>query len=419
MKTPIHRAGSNAEFDVAIVGGGAAGIGAARRLARSGLSTLILEADSRLGGRAWTHEHRGIHVDLGCGWLHSAERNSWISIAAAAGITIDRSAAKWGVQFRDLGFSPAEQAAARAAFGSWMQRLATVPAASDRAADALIPGCEWNDYIRIIAGFISGARLERLSVADYRAYDDASTEDNWRVPSGFGALIANTALGTLAVRLSTQVDSLALANGGVALATAAGTVRARAAIVTVSTSVLEGGALELPAELLPWREAAASLPLGRNEKLFLEIVGGGPFETESQVLGNPRDARSASHYIRPFGLPVIETFFGGEGASLVEEGGAAAGFDYALAQLVALFGSDVRTRLRPLAASGWSRTPHIGGAYSYALPGRASARAALARSFDNRVFFAGEATHASDFSTAHGAYDSGGRAAAEAIAALR
>ena len=417
MTTHLQR--SNAEIDVAIVGGGAAGIGAARRLARAGLSTRILEADSRLGGRAWTREYHGLHIDLGCGWLHSAERNSWVSIAEAAGIPIDRSAAKWGVQFRDLGFPPAEQAAARAAFGSWMRRLSDVPAASDRASDALLPDCEWNGYIRTIAGFISGARLERLSAADYRAYDDASTEDNWRVPSGFGALIANTALGTLAVHLSTPVSSLALANGGVALTTTAGTLRARAAILTVSTSALAGGALALPAELLPWREAAASLPLGRNEKLFLEIVGDGPFEAESQVLGNPRDSRSPSHYIRPFGLPVIESFFGGEGATLVERDGAAAGFDFAIAQLVALFGAEVRTRLRPLAASDWSRMPHIGGAYSYALPGHAAARVALARSFDNRVFFAGEATNASDFSTAHGAYDSGVSAAAAVIAALR
>jgi monoamine oxidase len=63
--------------------------------------------------------------------------------------------------------------------------------------------------------------------------------------------------------------------------------------------------------------------------------------------------------------------------------------------------------------------PYVGGAYSYALPGHASARAVLARSFDNRVFFAGEATNASDFSTAHGAYDSGVSAAAAVIAALR
>ena len=62
---------------------------------------------------------------------------------------------------------------------------------------------------------------------------------------------------------------------------------------------------------------------------------------------------------------------------------------------------------------------HIGGAYSYALPGYDAARRALARPFEDRLFFAGEATSAGDFSTVHGAHDSGVRAANEAIAALQ
>jgi monoamine oxidase len=41
-----------------------------------------------------------------------------------------------------------------------------------------------------MSGFINGARLERLSIADYIAYDTASTGLNWRVPSGYGSLIA-------------------------------------------------------------------------------------------------------------------------------------------------------------------------------------------------------------------------------------
>ena len=60
----------------------------------------------------------------------------------------------------------------------------------------------------------------------------------------------------------------------------------------------------------------------------------------------------------------------------------------------------------------------VGGAYSHALPGHATARKDLALPFEQRLFFAGEATHTDDFSTAHGAYDSGLRAAEEAIAAL-
>jgi monoamine oxidase len=115
---------------------------------------------------------------------------------------------------------------------------------------------------------------------------------------------------------------------------------------------------------------------------------------------------------------VIEGFFGGDGAAIVAREGPMAGFAYATDQLAALFGEDVRRRLRPLAASDWTRTAHVGGAYSYALPGRMAARATLARPFEERLFFAGEATHGSDFSTAHGAYHSGVRAAEEAIAAL-
>jgi monoamine oxidase len=401
-----------------IVGGGAAGIGAARRLAQTNLSTLLLEADSRLGGRAWTREISGLRLDLGCGWFHSAERNAWIALARAAGVFIDRRLPQWRHQFRDLGFSPADQARAGRSFAAWMQRLEHATPRSDCAADALDAHCEWNDYIRAVVGFISGASLECLSIADYRAYDEASSDDNWRVPTGYGALVAGSLPAEVALRLATPVQSIALDAKGIAARTPAGDVRARAAILTVSTAVLAGETLALPAGLEPWREAARSLPLGRNEKLFLEIVGDAPFETETQVLGNARQVSTASYYIRPLGLPVIECFFGGKGAHLIEESGPAAGFDFAIEQLAALFGAGIRGSLRPLAGSGWSSMPRIGGAYSYALPGHAAARNTLALPFENRLFFAGEATSPGDFSTAHGAHDSGRRAADEAVASF-
>ena len=182
-------------------------------------------------------------------------------------------------------------------------------------------------------------------------------------------------------------------------------------IVTVSTAVLAGGAIRLPPALEPWREAAARLPLGRNEKVFLEILGDGPFEPDTHVMGSPHDARTGAYMIRSFGWPVIEGFFGGAGAEIIELEGPAAGFAHATDELAALFGSAVRQTLRPLVATAWSRTTRIGGAYSHALPGCAAARADLARPFDDRVFFAGEATDPRDYSTAHGAYASGVRAA--------
>ena len=402
------------DYDVVIVGGGAAGIGAARRLAQTHFSTLVLEAEPRLGGRAWTQQVAGHDLDLGCGWFHSAERNPWVAIAEAAGFPIDRTTAKWGVQYRDLGFPKERRALAWQAFGTWMENMHRPPP-GDNAAEVL-PAGEWTNYIRAIAGFVSGASLERLSIADYLAYDEASSENNWRSPAGLGTIVASSVPATVARRLATPVSSLSLDASGVTLATPAGDVRARAAIMTVSTAVLAGDALHLPTELEPWREAATRLPLGRNEKLFFEIAGDSPFEPETQVLGNPHDARTGSYYIRPLGSRVIECFYGAEGARSVEEAGPAHQFDFALEQLCALFGSGIRAVLRPLIASNWTRMEYIGGAYSYALPGYAAARKTLALPFDTRVFFAGEATSAGDFSTAHGAHDSGVRAAEEFIA---
>ena len=409
----------SADVDIVIVGGGAAGVGAARRLARSGLTTLLLEAGSRLGGRACTQETRGLDLDLGCGWLHSAERNSWAAIARAAGIPIDESRAAWGVQYRDLGFTRAEQAEAWQAFESWNTRLREAPSAGDRASDALESEGRWNAHVRAIVSFISGASLEQLSAADYVAYDETSTETNWRVHSGLGALVARSFPREVALHLATPVESIALIHDGVRIATPTGAIRARAVLLTVSTSVLAGDSIELPAELDAWRDAARRLPLGLNEKLFLEIDGDAPFEPETHVTGNPRDATTASYYIRPFGWPVIECFFGGDRARQLCEQGLAAGFDFAIGQLAGLFGTQVRPRLRPLTASHWSRSIRVGGAYSYALPGHRGARSRLAQPFEQRVFFAGEATHGSDFSTAHGAHDTGTRAAEEVIAALK
>jgi monoamine oxidase len=395
------------------------GVAAARRLSKSGLRAVVLEASARVGGRAWTQEVAGMALDLGCGWLHSAERNAWARIAEQTGFAIDRRTGAWGAQYKDRGFSAGERAAARRAYAAWFARLETAPPASDRAADALEPGCEWNGYIDAISGYMNGETLDRISVADMLAYDEAATDSNWRAPAGYGTLIAASLPAGTDLRLATPVERIALAGRSVSLTTRLGEVRASAAIVAISTAALASGAISLPPDLDPWLNAAAELPLGRNEKLFLEIAGQSPFAPESHVNGNPRDARAGSYYIRPFGRPVIECFLGGPGAGIVADEGLVAGFAHATEELAALFGADVRRSLKPLIGSNWARSEWIGGGYSHALPGRRAARADLARPFDGRIFFAGEATHAYDFSTAHGAHDTGVRAAEEAIAALK
>ena len=112
----------------------------------------------------------------------------------------------------------------------------------------------------------------------------ASTRTNWRAPHGYGDLIvASLPFGAI-VRLSTPVEAIELQSQGVAIKTPSGSVRAKTAILTVSTAVLAEGGIKLPHALDAWREAANVLPLGRNEKLYLEVVGQSPFAPETHVL---------------------------------------------------------------------------------------------------------------------------------------
>jgi monoamine oxidase len=403
--------------DVVIIGAGAAGIAAARQLAATNLSVLVLEASGRLAGRAHTKTIGGIPMDLGCGWLHSAERNAWRDLAEARGFEVVRTQNAWGDQFQDLGFPPQDQEQAGQAFAAWSARLTSDPPPSDIAADALEPGGRWNAYIQAISGYINGVGLGTVSVADYLAYDNAASDNNWRVRAGYGTLVA-ASLPAVPLRLATPVTAIDHTGRLLRIETAGGTIACHAAIVTVSTNVLAAGGIRFRPAIDEHVHAAACLPLGLANKVFLAIDRPSPFEPDSHVIGNPHLAETGGYSIRPLGRDVIECYFGGPGAQLVERAGLEAAIGFAKDELAALFGADVRRCLRGLAASNWGQTDWIGGSYSHALPGEAAARALLAQPVDGRLLFAGEATHATDFSTAHGAYQSGVRAAEQAIARL-
>lgn len=404
-------------IDILIIGAGAAGIAAGRRLGGAPLDVLIVEAAARSGGRAHTLWVEGMSLDLGCGWLHSANRNGWATLAEEQAEAIDRTPPAWRTQYADLGFSPAERAAAGEAFAAFDRRLRETPRASDRAADALEPGNEWNDYLEALSGFMNGAELGQLSVADYLAYADGDTGVNWRLPGGYGAFIAAQAA-ALPVHYETPIEEIDRSGPLLRARGPAGEIEARAVIVTVSSVVLARERLRFTPPLPDKVGAAQGLPLGFANKAFLGLDRPEPFEPDTQLLGDPRNPETGAYYLRPFGQPVIECFFGGAGARAAEAEGEGAALDFAVAQLVGLLGSDMRRRLRPLAELRWGTEPLILGAYSHALPGQAGARASLAAPVEDRIFFAGEACSAVDFSTAHGALETGKAAAVAAMNSL-
>ncbi len=388
-----------------VIGAGAAGIAAARHLHDAGHGVLLVEAKPRLGGRAFSLPLAGAAIDLGCGWLHSARRNPWSAIARTHGFTVETDTARWSEHWRNLDFPPAEQASFGKAWDRWEDAAHAALDGPDRPISDFVQDEAWRPMLDAISGYANGAPLSDVSLHDWAAYEDAATDDNWAIREGYGTLIAGHAAG-VPVRLSTPVTRIDRRGARLRLDTPAGTIEADCVIVAIPTNALASRGLVFDPPLDDHAQAAHDLPLGIADKAFVGIAGPVDWPANSHITGNPHRAETASYRLAPLGLPLIEAFFGG---TCVESHADA--FAFVADELAGLFGGAIRQRLVPLHATRWADEPFIHGSYSHARIGRAASRAVLATPVEERIFFAGEACSPHDFSTAHGAYQTGLEAA--------
>ena len=411
--------GIPSEVDVAVIGAGAAGIGAARRLREAGVaSALVLEARDRAGGRVHTIAPAGFPLDRGAEWLHSADRNPLSPIARRLGFSVHQRPPTWTTRLRYSGESleaEADWIATREAQYRARRKAAAEPV--DRPLASLVtPGGRWNQLLDATSTWGNGAELDRVSVKDNVRYEDSGT--NWRLHDGYGRLLAALAEG-LPLAYETPVSLIDHRGRAIRLETGRGAVTARRVIVTVPTSIIAGEVIRFDPPLPDKLAAAAGLPLGVDDKLFISLEGRLPgVEHDAYLVGSTISRETMSYQVRPLDRPAIYCFFGGRFAAALEREGEGATFSHAVGELTRLFGSSVRKQLVPLAATAWMRDPWARGSYSYALPGHADDRAVLAAPVDDRLFFAGEATSPNFFSTAHGAWLSGIAAAEAALASL-
>jgi len=392
------------EFDCIVIGAGAAGLGAARRLLQSGCTSLVLEARDRVGGRAWTvPTGTGWNADLGCGWLHSADRNPLTKIARESGFSIDENLPNWS----GSGAGPKE--IWRRAFEELDERIHSAWDGPDRSALAFLPSeMRSCGVLDAISSYVNGTELANVSARDLARYTDSGI--NWRVREGLGTLVASLARG-LPVALGTPAERIERDASWLRIITPRGTLRCRCAIVAVPVSML--------GPLVPEKaEAAEGLPLGFANKVYFALDRPEEYPSDFHVLGSTDRAGTASYQFRPHGRPLVEAFFGGTQARTLEAEGRAAMVAFAVEELSVLFGAKIRPRLRFLANSAWASDPWARGAYSYAKPGRADDRARLVEPIEGRLFFAGEACSPHAYSTAHGAYATGVGAAEAALSAL-
>jgi monoamine oxidase len=404
------------ETDVVIVGAGAAGIAAARRIAAANRHFVMIEAADHIGGRCVTDTRTfGVPFDLGAHWIRAPDLNPLTKLTPRRGIEIYPAPASQKVR---IGLRNARE-------GELEDFLAAQVRATRAIVDAARKGdvpCQqalpndlgdWRSTVEFVLGpFACGRDLAKLSAVDFLRIAERRADAFCR--QGFGALLAGFAAG-IPVQLSTPATSIDIGRA-VEVQTPKGTIAARTAIITVSTNVLSSGRIRFTSES-PQRvlDACSTLSLGSYDHIALEFSGNPlGLESDDLVFEKSTDTHTGAILANVSGtsLCLIEAA-GSFGRELSAQDGATM-VNFAGEWLAKLYGNDVKRAVKRAIATRWNADPLTLGAMSAAGPGGQAARRILLEPWHDSVWFAGEAVHETLWGTVGGAWESGERAA-EAI----
>lgn len=407
--------------DVVVIGAGAAGIAAARRVIASGKTVQVIEASDRIGGRAYTESDTfGVPYDQGCAWLQGPGDLPHLAAAKELGSTLrDHNNATDVFYVGDRRATFTEQSQYNRAFARISAALDTD---ADVAAGSLISATQPMDgAAQTWTGPLDfGVDLNDLSTADYNAYPEYDV--NYLVREGLGSLV--THLGrALPVSVNTAATAIDWSGQDVRVETTQGTITAKAVIVTVSTGVLASGAIRFKPDLPATKaQAIDDVPMGLLTKIALQFDGERFGLPESGFLSyavpNELPAEAAYFLTFPTGHDIAVGFVGGAFGWELSNAGEAAAVDFALNEFVKAIGSSARKHFVKGHMSGWANNPLTLGAYAAARPGRAASRTTLAEPLGNRVFFAGEAVAGSYIALMSGAHLSGDQVGRDVVEIL-
>lgn len=406
------------EADIVVIGAGAAGIAAARRIMATGRKVIVVEAAAQVGGRCITDSTTfDTPFDRGARWMHNPDTNPMIRLARSAGLDVlpAPSGQKMRIGRRNARAGETEQ---------FLAALVRANRAIDEAARGkLDTSCasvlpkdlgDWAGATEFMLGAsFAGKDLKELSAIDKGRAQDRNAAIVCR--QGLGTLIAK--LGEQApVALSTPASRIAWSNRDVSVETQSGKIAARAAIVTVSTNVLTSGAIKFAPDI-PKRtlDAASKLSLGSYDRIVLQLPGNPLGLSRDDILiEQSNSTRTALMFANIGGSPLCSIDVGGSFGRELAEQGEKAMVAFAKEWITKLFGSEAAAAVQKTSATRWNASPYVMGAMSAASPGGQLARRALAEPVGN-VFLAGEATHETLWGTVDGAWESGERAADAAL----
>jgi monoamine oxidase len=410
------------DLDVVIVGAGAAGIAAARRLGAAGRKFVVLEASDRWGGRCFTDTRTfRIPYERGARWLYMHDLNPVAKLAAKAGLDI--YPVPPGQRVR-IGLRDAREGETEDFFANLLRCNRAISEAARGKVDVscaqALPADlgDWRSTMEFVLGdFGCGKALSGISAMDFAKAPEREAAAFCR--QGLGTLLGKLAFRS-PIQFSSPVTRIDWSGRLVEAETRGSVLTARAAIVTASTGVLASGKIKFqPGLPTRYAEAIGKLGLGSFEHVAIEFAGN-PLGRHSDELvfekaAGPRTAALLAN-VSGSRLCVVEVA-GRLGADLAQDGEAAM-TTYAIDWLAGLFGSDLKRAVGHTHATRWTKEPWVLGAFSAASPGGQWARKALSEALNERLWFAGEAVHETLWGTIAGAWEAGERAADAALKQL-
>jgi monoamine oxidase len=405
------------EADIVVIGAGAAGIAAARRIMAANRKVIVVEAASQIGGRCQTDTTSfDVPFDRGARWMHNPDTNPMIKLARSAGLEITTAPSGQKIRIGRRNARPGETEEFLAALVRTNRAIDEASRKGDVSCASVLPKDlgDWAGAAEFVLGAnFSGKDLKDLSVVDKVRAQDRNSAIACR--QGLGTLVAR--LGEqVPLSLSTPASRIAWGSRDVTVETPSGKIAARAAIVTVSSNVLAAGNIKFTPDI-PKRtlDAAARLSLGSYDRIALQMPGN-PLgvSRDDVIIEQSNSTRTALMYANIGGSSLCSIDVAGSFGRDLSAQGEAAMIAFAREWLGKLFGSDIVGAVKKSSATRWNAAPFALGAMSAAGPGGQASRKILAEPIGS-LYLAGEATHETLWGTIDGAWESGERAAEAAL----
>jgi hypothetical protein len=404
------------EYDVIIVGAGAAGLAAGARLAQAGRRVALLEARDRIGGRIFTRHlpaeegHAPMRVELGAEFIHGLPPATWSLVGEAKLSAYELEGSE--LSFVNGNWAPPMNHPAIHVIADMMKWLEARPGCDMSFAEYLAANPTDAASAAAAANYVEGfnaADRNRIGIASLavqqRAEDAIDADRLFHVAEGYDAVMEflaaqfRAAGGELALGRPCDASSGGAAACGSSGGTGGETLHAARALITVPLGVLQADTIDFaprPADILAhaerlamgdvvrvvllfrdrfWRYASApSIPEGVRRKL-----------ADLSFLFTPAEVPPTWWTPNPAPTPMLTAWIGGTKATELRRSIAASGDPLALprrciatlARIFELSFAELQNLLVSCHEHDWSADPYSRGAYSYVPAGALDAPAKL------------------------------------------